>query len=498
MKYLILILLVVASVTIFAEESFSVSGVNEIEYRYREAEGDSLKHYFKDDFSFRLNYKNFTFGMAFIGGYPEYSSYEGEMVDQLEDEDIYYKWDERWIAYETEEMMVHAGTMDGSYGSGMTFRSWEDDDLDHDTRLEGAKAKYSKKFLTVQGMYAAYPIDRDGEEKNDIVSGADLEIKPIKQLRLGMTLLGLRQGHTVIDPNTNAETDKYSKLTTVGGRVNFNMDFIDFYAEYAKMKETELLVDDRDGNGLYSTVTVYVPMFTITGGYKKYEDFNYRTDSVEPLQDIPTMNHADEPLTDSGLKPGEDEEGIMGEVRFVPDYASEVVVNYAEAWSSDDDYKQANLFLQGKHEFESYTITADYEHLEYLNDVNETWEKEVTPALSFDFYIAEMPVMIRGEYEMISKKDGQIEKEHNEPLLQMDMAIGDWNLSLMAETEYEEVGDIDKAPWWVGGEVSAPITDDTRFTLFAGKQKGGKVCRNGICRQQSAFEGVLLEMTTTF
>ena len=124
--------------------------------------------------------------------------------------------------------------------------------------------------------------------------------------------------------------------------------------------------------------------------------------------------------------------------------------------------------------------------------------REVTPALAFDFYIAEMPVMIRGEYEMIDKTHGQKEDTYYEPLLQTDIAIGDWNLSLTAETEYEEVGDIDKAPWWVGGEISAPITDDTRFTLFGGKQKGGKVCRNGICRQQSAFEGVLLELTTTF
>ncbi len=498
MRYLILILLVISSALIFAEETFSITGVNEIEYRYREAEGDSLKHYFEDDFSFRLNYKNVTFGMAFIAGYPKYSSYEGEMVDQLEEEDISYQWDERWITYETENLMAHAGTMEGSYGSGMIFRSWEDDDLDHDTRLEGAKVRYTRDIFTVQGMYAAYPIERNGDDKNDIVSGADLEVKIAKPLRMGMTLLGLRQGYTTIDPETNSETDKFSKLTTIGGHVNFNMDIIDFYGEYAKMKETELLTENRDGEGLYTNMTIYVPMFTITGAYKKYEDFNYRTDSIEPLQDIPTMNHADEPLTESGLKPGEDEEGFMGEVRFIPDYATEVLVNYAEAWSSDDDYQQANLFLQGKHEFESFTITADFEHLEYRNEVNETWEKEVTPALAFDFYLFEMPVMARAEYEMVTKKHGQVEADHVEPLLQVDWAINSWNMSLTAETEYEETGDIDKAPWWVGGEVSAPITDDTYMTLFAGKQKGGKVCRNGICRQQSAFEGVLLELTTTF
>ena len=34
MKYLTLILLVIASVTIFADDTFSVTGMNEIEYRY--------------------------------------------------------------------------------------------------------------------------------------------------------------------------------------------------------------------------------------------------------------------------------------------------------------------------------------------------------------------------------------------------------------------------------------------------------------------------------
>ena len=136
-------------------------------------------------------------------------------------------------------------------------------------------------------MYAAYPIENDDEDKNDIVSGADLEIKPIKQLRLGMTLLGLRQGYEVTDVQADESFIQYSSLTTIGGRVNLSLDFLDLYAEYAEMEETELLTEDRDGNGFYGSLTTYIPMFTITGGYKKYEDFNYRTDTVEPLQDIP-------------------------------------------------------------------------------------------------------------------------------------------------------------------------------------------------------------------
>ncbi len=498
MKYWILLIALLATAMLSAEDTFSITGTNEIAYRYREAQGDSLKHYFEDDFSMRVNYNHFTFGMSFNAGYPEYSSYEGEMVDELEQEDLYYEWDERYITYETDQLTAHAGTMDGSYGSGMIFRSWEDKDLDHDTRLEGAKARFTKDRFDVQGMYAVYPVERGGEEKNDVVSGADLEVRIIKQLRVGLTMLGLRQGYTVIDPSTNEEDDLFSNLTTLGGRVKLSTGLIDFYGEYATMDETELPGEDRDGTGLYTNTTIYIPDITITGAYKKYEDFNYRTDSIEPLQDIPTLNHADEPLTESGLKPGEDEEGYLGEVRYTPDYSSELFVSYAEAWSSDKDYRQANFFMQGKYDFESFVLTADYEHLEYLNEVNETWGKELTPALAFDFTLASVPVMIRGEYEIVSKKDAGKEAKHYEPLLQVDAAYEHWNFSITAETEYEDTGDLDKTSWWIGGEITAPITEDTNLTLFGGKQKGGKVCRNGICRQQSAFEGVLLELTTTF
>jgi len=34
--------------------------------------------------------------------------------------------------------------------------------------------------------------------------------------------------------------------------------------------------------------------------------------------------------------------------------------------------------------------------------------------------------------------------------------------------------------------------------LFVGKEKGGKVCRNGICKYRNQFEGLRLELITAF
>ena len=46
--------------------------------------------------------------------------------------------------------------------------------------------------------------------------------------------------------------------------------------------------------------------------------------------------------------------------------------------------------------------------------------------------------------------------------------------------------------------ISRQIKCDNDLRIFGGKEKGGKVCRNGICRYQSEFEGVRVEITTSF
>ncbi len=58
--------------------------------------------------------------------------------------------------------------------------------------------------------------------------------------------------------------------------------------------------------------------------------------------------------------------------------------------------------------------------------------------------------------------------------------------------------DIGKNPLWLGAEISAEIFDDSLVRLFVGKEKGGKVCRNGVCKYRSQFDGVRLELSTSF
>jgi hypothetical protein len=47
-------------------------------------------------------------------------------------------------------------------------------------------------------------------------------------------------------------------------------------------------------------------------------------------------------------------------------------------------------------------------------------------------------------------------------------------------------------------QVKYPLFSETDILLLVGKEAGGKVCRNGICRYVAPFSGIKLEMTTRF
>ena len=116
----------------------------------------------------------------------------------------------------------------------------------------------------------------------------------------------------------------------------------------------------------------------------------------------------------------------------------------------------------------------------------------------YDFMIGKTPLSIKAEFQYYDKHYQQVKTHHWEPLLQIDTNIFDIDCSVIAEYSYEKIKDIGKNPLWLGAEISKEIFENTIMRLFVGKEKGGKVCRNGICKYRNQFEGLRLELITTF
>jgi hypothetical protein len=214
---------------------------------------------------------------------PEYKGFADDNIGELSPDDIGFDWDERWLSYDTQNLTLLAGTMDGAIGRGVVFRSYRDRDLDIDTRLDGAKVRWAYNNSSWNAFYGARPIDlSDGETCHETASGIDGEA----QLPMGVRIGGSAVMLETLDQNDDTHT--YGKVLITGGRGGFSSGWLDLYGEYASLSANKPDVEDRTGHAVYADATLYYGNFTLLGAYKDYDQFHQRTDSVNPLNDLPT------------------------------------------------------------------------------------------------------------------------------------------------------------------------------------------------------------------
>lgn len=488
MKTRLLLLLLLSLVISLTAVDLGITGINELEYVYR-AVDDSLNHFLKDKFGFNLHYGNFNLGMKFIAELPRYDTFR--KIEFLDNQDLAYEWKERYISYGSNGLFVLGGMFAETFGRGIVLSSFEDEDFDIDTRLEGVQLNFTKSHYIFKGVYGGFKSDIVGkEDKTNLAYGLDIDLHPARIITLGASVLGIRYIHS----SNNA----YSLYNVYGGRLNLITDFLELYGEAAHLYENSdykefASLDTKQGEAYYGNIISYLGKFTASLSYKNYDDFDHR------LNDLPTVNYSGEPLSDNPNNPiGADEEGVMGELRFVPNFENEFIVNYAESWDSNKELRQADFYCEARHDFNDFSLSAEYSHLETVDDIQEKWEKKIKPALAVDFMMASYAVYTRAECEIINQEHTGEEVTYYEPLFQTDIDLDLLSLSFITEARYASDAGIAKARVYPGVEILADIYSSTQLKLFAGKEKGGKVCRNGTCRYQSSFEGIRLELITMF
>ncbi|MDP8227090.1 MAG: DUF6029 family protein [Candidatus Celaenobacter polaris] len=476
MKKIILLLVILSfASSLFALSDFRINGLNEAIYVYKNAK-DSLKNYFSDEFSFRLTYKNFTFGMKFIADLPRYDEYAA--MQDLTSQSISYTWDERFLEYKVDDFSARAGNFEQVFGSGIALRVYQDRDFDIDTRLNGFSAEIFPKSFQMKALYGALP-NEDNDSRNDVVAGIDMQKDIFDPLKLGASFVNVREWQA---------GDNYLDRKIFGARSDVNASQFDIRAEYCYLDQSEGI--SKIGHAFYGNLNTYFDIISFSVAYNNYLNFDSR------LNDLPILNHSNEPMYDSPI--GKDQQGVMGEVMFMPDDFNEFVINYAEEWNDAWTIRQSDLWVEAIHYFDNSTLVASFSHLERKDEEINHWEKEVTPTLMYDFMIGETPLSIKAEFQYYDKHYQQEKTHHWEPLLQIDTNILNIDCSVIAEYSYEKIKDIGKNPLWLGAEISKEIFENTTMRLFVGKEKGGKVCRNGICKYRNQFEGLRLELITTF
>ena len=480
MKHTLLLLLLVSFTLLSAQNVLFVNGSNEAKFIYRTVE-DSLHTYFNDTFGFNLAYRNFGFGMKFIAELPKYSTEQTELLDELDSNRLELGWQELYASYEKDAWKIYTGITEESFGNSIVFRSYKDLEFDIDNRLESFLFSYNDVFK-LKAIYGA--IENPAiNGKYDLAYGTDLQSPNFQGLSLGASAMAFRNLLT---------TNIYNQRTVFAGRLNYATEYIDLQAETAVSKlYHQPGIDTKNGKAIYVNGSYYFGPVTLGGAYKQYDKFQYR------LNDLPTANYHNETLSDASAT-GEDEIGwqVFGTVSFTD--GLNFTADYAEAFNSEKIKKMNDAFFALEYSGNSFSLLTSYSHIEKVDESSNSWQQDLIPALQTNFTWLKIPVQIQAEYKKVSKQRQEAESEHYEPKLQTDFTFKKLSLSLCAQSNWEEISEIFDSRYWASAQIKFPLFEHSDIILFGGKEAGGKVCRNGICRYVAPFEGLRVELNTRF
>ncbi len=474
------------SFSLVAQETLRIGGLNEASYIYRTAP-DSLNSYFRNSFNFNLAYRNFGFGMTFNAELPKYSNTQSELLEDISSQSLKLGWREIYAYYHKDSFKIHAGTLTETFGSGMIFRSWEDLEFDQDNRIDGFLMRYDS-VLKLKTLYGALPSAND-PEKYDLAYGADAEYPILSFLRMGASAISYRT-FGYINPITMK--DVYDQRDILGARTSVSFDALEINAEYA---HSERYVPNQStkakGDALYANASYFLHPFQVGTAYKKYDSFGYR------LQDLPLANYHNETLADNQAS-GIDEEGFQAWFSWeILDNLS-FKADYAEAWNKAKDKKMNDIYTTMDWYIGSTLIAVEYAQIEKINETLSQWQTENIPSLQIGTDVWGNYVTFKAEYKYLEKQVFEKVSSHYEPKLQTDLTLGKLSMSLGVQSSWEDISELGSAVYSTNVELKYPVFEHSDLTFFAGKDAGGKICRNGICRYVAPFQGLKLELSTRF
>jgi len=484
------LVLMTGVLSLAATDELYLNGLNEASYIYRTAQ-DSLHSYFRDALGITATYRDITLGMKFITELPKYPGQNP--YASLDANTLRVQWTERFLEYNRDNLLLHGGLISESFGSGMVMRAWQDLEFDTDTRLDGFLAKYDNN-LKLKALYGVLP-NLNNANKSDLAYGLDAELPAQDDLTVGASAFTLR---------TLTALSTYNQQDVFALRANLSNARTDTAVEYAQTSLFDNGAANRTGSALAVTSSVYLAPFgfkamEVGAGYKKYDKFRYR------LQDLKVMNYHNETLADNEST-GDDEEGLQGSLTVKPSESVSLTGNYAEAWNHDFSKRMNDLYSAVELTSGEQSYTLEYSHVEKLDTStpalsfipNDHWQKEMKPGFIFVATLWDYSFEAKTECALTKKTNHDVTFSYAEPYLQLDLGLGKLSLSGAVKTHWVELSEITDSPYWVNGELKCTVLKQTDLTLFAGRQSGGKVCRNGVCRYVSPFQGVKVEATTRF
>ncbi len=511
-----------------SDSAINAVGTPFFDYLKSSADSWLSLNYSRDQLSMGVRFDMFNNSPIFTGGITEANGVGIGM------------W---YIRQKIQKLTVQAGYIYDQFGSGTTFRAYENRGLAIDNPLIGISGKYElTKDITIKGVagkqkdfrsfvnpdrrfvntYAPFikGVNAEGffnlSDKFSIAPGASFVNRTLDQGSMDVIAgeINKQPVETRFLPKYNNYA--YSVYNT------FNISDFAVYLEYAAksadvMRNLENSLFQSTGQVMYGSVSYSRKGFGVNIAVKKTENFEFRTSPLETFNDgiinflppqtkqnsyrlLSRYNHNTQLL---------DELGYQVDFIFKPIKSLTFNANFSNV-ENEDELLFREIYLDCKirvpktkwkllvgiqavdYNQRVYEVKPDADYVQTLTPFAEfTWKLDRKKSIRTELQY----MKTKRDYDVFGKDDPKPDKEQD---------LGDWLYGLVefnVAPKYSiSVSDMYNLPSELHYyDFSASYTNKTnRFSVGYVKQVQGIICTGGVCRFENAFSGVKVGITSSF
>lgn len=445
-----------------------------------------------------------------------------------------------FIRKKIEKLSVTGGYFYDQFGSGATFRAYEERLLGLDRAILGIKAEYDlTDFLTIKAFTGRQKFLFDLNEP--ILKGANIEsYHTLNEGKItlvpGIAIVNRTLDDGRIQTIANAinllelEDRFVPKYNTYTASIynNLIVGNFDWFIEFAQ-KSTEAVNtvgnfwEDLNGNFLYSTLTYSRKGFGLTLQAKRAENFRLRVDPLErTLQNnvvynfLPAINreHATPLLARYNAQALElDEMAFAVDAVYTPKKGLTFQGGFSNITNLEGDslfYREYFADVEIKKRKAPWKLHTGFQILDYNIAVYQqkgSYINSLTPFVEF-IYKLNKKTSLRFETEyMLTQRNTRFSEGFDAKLYKQDR--NDWWSGLLELTisphwsfalnDMYNINpeNIDEKQHFYGAFVGYTAKTN-RLGIFYGKRVDGIICSGGVCRYEPAFSGVQFQLSSSF
>ncbi|MFM7759060.1 MAG: DUF6029 family protein [Crocinitomicaceae bacterium] len=463
----------------------------------------------------------------------------------------------RYVGYSDEFVDVTLGSFYEQFGSGLSFRAYEDRALGYDNLMDGARLIVRpKKGIVLKGVYGYQRLSfQQGKliHGDGIVRGVDGEVNlnetfsklenfPLSAV-IGASFVSKYQA------DNDADLILPENVGAYGGRIKLGYKNFNFDAEYIQKEQ-----DPSNDNGKIYNFG-HAAIFNL--GYnqkglgillsgKSVDNMSFRSDRTKDLQDVfinylPALNKTHTYNLVATLYPYATQP--LGEVAYQAEvlytfkkgtflggkYGTSLNANFSTTYRPVQHTSGINLLDSTGVTYRA--VPFDMSDSLYWRDINFNVTKKINKKLSLIFSYFNINInndvakisnnasgiirahigVIEGAYKINKKHAIRTELQGLivEPKNDQPNDKGDWATILVEYTvsPHWSFGFMDQYNYGNPKEelrVHYPIVtfgyvkDATRFMIYYGRQRAGLFCVGGVCRFVPASNGLTLSFTQSF